>query len=468
MDIITQKKVGTRNIYYLTTTDSAGIVINKQPFDCRIETMKTADGTRLIVPLDKDGNIRSDVYNYLNTTKAYEKWSTRRQIATSLNLLYVFCDLNVYDVKNLSTAEVKQLMNFLRGIAVRAEEGGQRTLRTAKTVNGYYGFIKAYIYDNEWRTKAFGHRVTVRKETTIGDITIEMKVSKDVNTLRTDPFERLTTPKHLKPEQVKELIVEIRKAGDITTYILVRLQVGHGLRCGEALGITIEDIKKKKLANGEYKYYIILRNRCSDADFQHCKGLYHPMSVEEYDTDDYRDSKKWLIEISEEFYHILTEYYKATRGTMFDAKKRAHIEKETRADSVETTHDKPSRKNYYLFVNSNGRLLSAQTYNNHLKKYFNLVGIPVDHGKKQTNCSHRLRHTFAMLLTTYGTQHASREQLMLMMRHASVFSSEPYFTPTEEEIFDMKEGLTQSIIENIPSLSDNDMGDFLRDTKTGK
>lgn len=466
MIIITQNKVRTRNVYHLTTTDSAGVIVHSETYDSRIEIRKDEEGRTLIVPLDHNGSIRSDLYKYLNNNKEFVKLASRRQMATALNLMYTFCDMLGFHPENLTVAAVKQLMDFLKGLSVQSAPGGTKTIRHSKTVNAYYSYIKAYVTYRGWNTRAFEDKRTFVRETVIGDIVVHTDGLKDSNRLKTDPFEKYITPMHLKPEQVVRLVEVIRKAGDTTTYILVRLQVGYGLRCGEALGITIEDIKKRKLpGKEEYKYFIILRNRCSDAYYQHCKWLMHPASRDVYGSEEYIRSRQWRIEISEGFYKILQAYYRNTRTPRLPAKLRERIESETLADSVEVTHGKPTSRNYYLFVGHNGRRFSAQTYNNHLKKYFTTVGIPVDQGTKQINCSHRLRHTFAMYLTTYGPQKVNRQQLRLLMRHSNVVSSEAYFTPTEEETLKMKEQFVSGIISMIPSMSDDIMSDIIKKDK---
>ena len=153
-------------------------------------------------------------------------------------------------------------------------------------------------------------------------------------------------------------------------------------------------------------------------------------------------------------YDSLMDYYRQTRGPRVSAERRRRIEEATAADQVERTGPVPTKKNHYLFVGENGNRLSGQTYNNHLKKYFDKIGIPVDKGSRQANCSHKLRHTFAMLLTTYTEHPASREQLRDMLRHRSVASGERYYTPTQEQVLQMKEKLVKAIYEMIPGLGD--------------
>ena len=453
MLFVTQKMKGTRNIYYLVSTDTAGIVVNKVPYDCRIKVIN--DGNKkLIILLDRDGKVRKDVNEYLNDLCASEKYSTRMQRAQGLNLFYLFCDLYAYPPENLTKEMVHQLMNFMLGVSVRPESDGKRTLRHPKTVNTYYCFITKYIKDKEWSYAAFKETEIYRTETTINDVTFNIAHHKDTNKLRVNPLRNTMPPKHLTLEQARALVDETLKDKDITMYLLVRLQIGCGLRSGEALGITIEDIKKRKLPNkDEYHYYIILRNRCSDRPWQHCKTLYQPLSPDEYSKEVYQNTEVGRIDISQDFYNKLMEYIETSWNEPMSPEWRKRMEKDTLADSVLAPTEKNWKPNRYVFLGQNKRCLSGQTYNYRLKKIFNRVGIPVDEGQKQTNCSHKLRHTFAMILTTYGKRKASSQELMLLMRHHSVLSGAAYFTPTEEEAATMREEFTQSIIQLIPELS---------------
>lgn len=455
MITITQKRIKNHNVYYRTTTDSAGIPIRHEPFDCRI-SYETKNGKKIIVLLDRDGNVRPDAYQYLNNDCEMKKFSTRVQMALAINLFHIFCDITGYNPKMLTTPQLKQLVMFLLGFSVKSQDGSTVSTRSPKTASGYYSFIKDYLYAREWSTQAFEQRKSYTLETTIGDITFQRKCFRDPNRPKVDSFERHITPKHLNLEQSRALVSNIRESNNKTLMLLVRLQIGYRLRCGEALGITYEDIKmRRNTQTGEIRYCIILRNRCSDRKDQHCKGLYQPFSADEYSQKAYKDSRRWEIDICQELYEELMTYFDETRNKRMTAERRKRMEEDTLADSVERSGKATiaSKKNWYLFVGRNGRRMSSFTYNYQLKKHFEAIGIMPDKGAKFTNCSHKLRHTFAMILTTYGTEKVTREQLRDLMRHLSVYSSEPYYTPTQEETIKMKEAFIESIHDLIPELN---------------
>lgn len=451
MEVITELKIRRHTVYARMTLDSAGMPAAIEHFDCRV-TKKKENGKTLYIITDKDGNIRRDPYRYLNETINFRKDSTRRQIAIALNLLHTWCDITARKPENLSPTDISEMMNFLWGVTVRPLPDGTRTIRTAKTVNAYYSFIKEYIHKNGWNASAFEYRIPYILETTLGDITVKSVRTRDPNRLKTDSLERKRTPQHLTPDMVNAFVKAVIDARDEETFLLSRLQLAHGLRRGEALGITLEDLKKRRnRTTGEYAYYIILRNRCSDADDQHCKELCWPSSKDEYSKESYIKAERWDIKIPEDLYNRLLAFYDNIQKK-FTGDRRKRMLLETEADVVEPNGPFAGKKNYYIFVNKTGRRLTGQSYNNHLKKYFDQVGIPVDRGIKQTSCSHRLRHTFAMFLSTYGKETANVEQLRILMRHRYVSSGQAYYTPTPEETLKMKERFTDSIYEIIPDL----------------
>lgn len=454
MIFITQKKVGTRIVYYLVATDSAGMVTEKTAYNCQIKTIEEG-GKKLIYLLDRNGKIRRDADTFLNNLCSSTKYSTRRQMASALNLFHTFCDIKGFSPKDMTKDKIRMLMNFMLGHSVQSDGDGTKILRHPRTVNTYYGFVKKYITDMHWPDKAFQTKVTYKTETTIGDITIASKHVKDANTLRVDPLRNLTPPMHLNLDQARALVKAAQEAGDDAVCLLIRLQMGYGLRCGEALGLTTEDLKKHKKPNkNEYDYTLILRNRASDANWQHCKTLYQPISPDEYQQETYKNTETGKIPIDKDLYDSLIAYYENSRLSMrTEWKKR--MEEETLADTVESPQSTMWKVNHYIFIGKNGRLLSEQTYNNHLKRLYDQIGIPRDQGSKQTNCSHKLRHTFAMILALYGKTKVSAQQLMILMRHHSVVSGAAYFTPTEEEAAEMRKELVSSIMELIPDLGNN-------------
>ena len=69
---------------------------------------------------------------------------------------------------------------------------------------------------------------------------------------------------------------------------IVRLMFEHGLRIGEVLGLTLEDLSSSPDRNGLNHYSVVLRNRCSDREWQSAKTLMPVTDRRQYRSVDYR------------------------------------------------------------------------------------------------------------------------------------------------------------------------------------
>ena len=431
MKIITQQKQKNHSIYRVVTLDDAGHIKDEKRFDCKIEYIKK-DGEMKAILYDKDGHIREEPDKYLNDYLRGCSEASRRQAATALNSLHVWCDMTMTDHKNLSMQDIRSYQDFCRGISIEGHLGGPVTFRCAKTVNAYYAWIKKYIEFNQWNLTAFSSRVKRRIDTVIQDIPVSVSVSSDPNRLREDPMDYTDPKMHLTPKESKRLLEIIESSGNNTALVMTKLMLFVGLRIGAVIGLTLEDIETYVDDNGEEKHQIILRNRVSDHRDQHCKGLYHPVRVEEYEAPTYDSYRKWEIPLADFLYEDIMTYIQETRDPQrVPAAVLKRIRKDAAADNVHPNQN--NNNNEYVFVGRSGRRMTTWTYNNWLKKYFTMLSIPVDHQKKSTNCSHRLRHTFAMYFAHYSENKKTRNELKTLLTHNSILSSEAYYTPTKEE-----------------------------------
>lgn len=453
--IITEGKAGKRSIYYLNELDEAGLSISKQAFDSRIE-VSVNNGSSTIFIEDKDGHIRQKPFEYLNDIRRGKPLTSRLLMANAIQLMYNYCDIKHLNPESMSMAQVSDMINFMLGLGVEAEPGCSVTFRSPKTVNAYLGSIRTYLSEMGMDKSGF---VLAQPISTISvierDRLSRVPRIKTAVTVKTDPKRNREVPKHIRPHEMKEMVKLMRDAGDIQSLLICNLQYGYGLRSGEVLGITREDLVIEKYHN-ETCYYVILRNRVSDHTFQYCKNLLHPLSIDEYTMGFYKDSY-WKIDIGEKLYNELIQYYTDSRDTRkiagsFHCKNRDKLAEDklsailsnTRADSTE------GGLNYYLFVGDNGKVLSGQTWNNHLTKYYLAVGIEPDKGCRYANCSHRLRHGFAMWHAQYRKEPLSLLELMKLMRHASPDSTAVYYTPLPEDQVKLHEEYAAEMRELIP------------------
>lgn len=451
MKIIQEEKAKRHSIYHLVTIDDAGAVLEDQAFDYRVVEVKDDGQPGTLILLDENGDVVADPTQYLATNRRLDAPATRRQVATALCLLHVHARLCGYDIRKMTTTNIKDLTAFLSGVTVHPYNGGQTTFRTASSVNNAYSMIKQYVLDRGFENSAFNIRRSTAVETNIQGINITTIRFYDPNRLRTNPLYGDTPPMHLTPMQAETLIQVIKDAGDEQTYLAVNLQLRTGLRPGELLGITLEDFKVHRHFDGSEDHYVLLRNRCSDHGDQYCKRLYHPKSTEEYRHEAYHRAKVWEVPVTKKIRDGIVGAFEAFRAAL-PAAKRKTFEDNVRADAVDVRGVKVPPENYYVFHGGHLGRLSQQTYNNHLKRYFEAIGVPVDRGTKTTNCAHKIRHSFAMYHAQYSPNPKNPEELRVLMRHASVASIQPYYTPLREDVLKAVRECAEMMAEAIPSL----------------
>lgn len=451
MKIIQEEKIKTHSIYHLSDIDDAGVILKDEVFDYRVINVKNQDSSERIILLDENGDVIVHPTQYLAVNRVQDAPSTRRQAASALSLLYVHARMCAYDITRMTTTNIRELTAFLSGLTVHSYAGGETTYRTASSVNNLYSAVKRYILESNFESAAFNVRRTSLVETNIQGIKITTSRYYDPNRLRVSSVYADTPPMHLTPEQANRLLETIKAAGDEEIWLAANLQIRTGLRPGELLGITLEDFKVQRGPGGSEKWHIVLRNRCSDRNFQYCKRLYHPSSTEEYRKDPYHNKKTWEVPITRKIRDGIVGHFETFRAALSSVDRKT-FEANVRADTVEVRGVRVPSENYYVFHGGHLNRLSQQTYNNHLKVYFEAIGVSVDHGRKVGNCAHRLRHTFAMYHAHYAPQIKGAEELRKLMRHSSVLSIQPYYTPLREDVMNAFRECTKQMEEYIPAL----------------
>lgn len=453
MKIIQEEKAHQHSIFHLVEIDDAGGILKDEVFNYRVVEIKNPGQASTLIILDEKGDVVADPTQYLATNRLLDAPATRRMVANALCHLYVHARMTGYDVEHMTTTNIGDFTAFLSGTTVHSYEGGRTTYRTATSVNNAYSMVKQYILDRGFDNAAFNIRRSTQVETNIQGVNITTTRYYDPNRLRTNPLYGETPPMHLTPKQANDLLNAIKQAGDEETWLAANLQVRTGLRPGELLGLTLEDFKVHRHLDGSEDYYIVLRNRCSDMSYQFCKRLYHPRSTEEYNHDVYHHTLSWEVPITKKIRDGIIGHFEAFRASLSTADRKV-FEDNVRADAVEVRGIKVPPENYYVFHGGHLNRLTQQTYNNHLKRYFEAIGVPVDHGTKVSNCAHRLRHTYAMYHAQYNPNKKEPEELRLMMRHASVASIQSYYTPLREDVLAAIRECSELMAESIPALDD--------------
>lgn len=449
MILVTKETFNHRDVYYRKEVDDSGKIVSSERYDCKTFVYQGSDGKQKIFIGDRLDIIRPLPFEYVNITRVNTSIGSRIQMAEAIQLLYAFCDIYNYRPDNLTGTAADGFVRFLEGLDVKNEPGTEPTFRTAKTINSILGMVRAFLryMGLNQSVNGFGmleyYKGTAHTE---GGRAIRINIQKK-NTLnkRQNGLAKLHAPKHYKPSEAKKIVDLMVASKDYQTYIAFRLGTELGLRRGEILGLTIEDVKKiTNTTTGEINYKLYLRNRMSDTPDQCAKMLPHISNTNVYQTNTYRKYSKEEVDISESIYDMLRRYFFSSRNAdSVGVKAHDAIQKATLADSVYTT----GVKNYYIFFNEfRGRYyrLSAQTFNNHLKKYFEMAGLDL------SNVSHAMRHSFAMFHAYYAKKTLSQLELQVLMRHASAESTAIYFNLPDKEIKRLRDEYSAEMEHYIP------------------
>ena len=243
------------------------------------------------------------------------------------------------------------------------------------------------------------------------------------------------------------MIKLIRREYTIREECIIRLLYESGLRIGELLGLTNEDIVSES-QNGEYFNSVYIRNRLTDERYQHAKTVMNPSSPVSYKSKAYNTyfSGYQMVYISDELYELIGEYIESAHVAARE-KYQSRYGKSTVADSVCGSED-----NFYVFTNDYGSRLSNVTWNRILREIYKKLGLDVDKKIRNTNLSHRFRHGFAMYQIQY--MHRSPVELAELMRHKSIASVMNYYQPTISDKILLKEEFTGDLYTLIPELKE--------------
>lgn len=443
----TETKIGRKSIYKKVIADDSGNVLSEREVEIPLYRIDR-NGQPFYLLYDDEMNVLSEPSSYLN----YElrgSLNTKNRCANALRLLYVFLSLANYDVRHLGQEQLNELIRFLQGLNSNPEAFRTETTRSNDTVNGYLSVYRSFFRKKHIRSEAlFDAKITREEMTFDDDFKGAVERIRYTNNLRTSDPNAHTVPKYISPDEFERLYRLAIAKKDIRAMIIMRLMYCYGLRLGEVLGLTIEDLQETHRDN-QLVPTIILRNRISDKDYQYAKNLGHVDKPETYRSKEYTKSKAVVV-IDYSLYEMIFDYISDVHSVVME--KHPDRYKKGVADIV-SWRDAPEY-NHYIFLSDAGTVLSGQTWGNYLKKYFVEAGIDLDLGYRENNLSHRFRHGFAMLHAHYRKEPVNALQLKLMMRHKSLSSTMKYFNPTQEEEFKIKEEFVNELETLIPSLKE--------------
>ena len=380
--------------------------------------------------IDNNGKVIDEVFKFINIYCDYMDVNRKSQILNALKLLYSFLDIFSKDIKNLDKRDIRELSDFILGTSIDGYESEGRSISSFNLYMDNIRFFFRYLgIENEF---LFEQRTVVSIKSGYGVLahTKNYSINKYTTNKSKSNFNHETVPKYIKFDEYKniiKMIVSDNNKNSLRNRIIVELMFTTGLRIGEVLGLTLEDLVE--CTNNKEYGTLYIRNRTSDKIYQHAKGKLKVKDKIEYKKKIYNTLGVGydLVNIGPNLYKLIKEYIDESRSILnISDKVYENINKYSKADSI-----LENINNQYIFLNKNGMPLSVNGWNKFLKSIFNRLNIVVDKGSKKNNLSHRFRHGYAMYLI--NNENRSIEYVKEKMRHASVQSTMIYYNPTEEE-----------------------------------
>ena len=403
------------------------------------------EGFEYILLFDNNGNVIRDAYRYLNHERKDQSINTRLRTASTLRVLYSFLELYACNLTKLDNKAISQLKEFLLGGTRKGIEYRfiNLTRRNNETVNScltlYRNYLEFLGINNKVLTKTRNVNVESIDPVGLGQTTYN-SYKKYVVNLNT-AARKQTVPMYIKEDEFEKIIdviktskkynkktKKIEKKYGIREEILVRLMFENGLRIGEALGLTLEDI-------GEDRIYI--RNRLSDKAYQKAKTAMQVNNKDDYKVDGYNDYRYgyFIIRPKRRTLSKINRYLQEVSLPYLSEKSKVNYLKNAKADTVGDGSNLEG-DNYYIFLNSQASPLTFNGWNKILREIFEEVGLIVDKETREHNLNHRFRHGFAMKLRKEGK---SALEIKDALKNHSIGSVSCYFRPTEEDMYDANE-----------------------------
>lgn len=465
--ILIQECSGKKNAY------NKFLVDNETGEKTLLKTVNISSATRehkkrdYIILYDSNMVPIQDAFEFLNYELLTASDNTKYQALSSLRLLYSYLELFGLNIKDLTDENIKNLKYFLRGLSPTGNfiSIDLSTERINDTINIYLSNFRKY-------TAFLGLENTPLHKVKPDTISIFMPKSEIV--VKCEKYahnetskKTKTVPKYISVPEYEKILNNINDNYTLREKCIVRLMFEGGLRIGEVLGLTAEDIKIETSFNKRTNTYfesgvVYLRNRITDARYQLAKRRKQVSSRRVYSTRAYKNDVTKVF-VSIDLVNMINDYINdahdsfnrntETSKELFDK----NYKKYTVTDIVdpENNIDKDGYEildeNYYVFINSIGKPINISTWNKTLRKIFKECNIKIDSDKKHINLNHRFRHGFAMFMVQY--KKIKIEDLKQLMRHESISSTLIYYNPTDDDVAILKEDFSKTLMDLIPMVA---------------
>lgn len=448
MLILREMKTGNKSFFQRIHADENGSLIHIDTIKDRLYKIN-GNGHDIFVLYDDNMDVISPAYRYINITMANQSYNSREKSMYAIRLLYCFLHLTKTKINELKQDEIEKLKYFLLGYS--PEKGPYsmqlQTVRSNATVNSYLNVYRSYLkYLDIECDYLFETKKALIKGINPMTEKAEFVTSYSSNMKTGTPVQRV--PRYISVDDFAKIIKIIREDNNLMAECIVRIMFQFGLRLGEVLGITFEDLIEESIEGTLYPV-LYIRNRTTDKHFQKAKTCMNIIDKAQYRSKDYKTENYGYQKVifTYDVYELINTYIEDAHST---ARNKNVTRYKNGASAEKTAKAKYETDNYYVFINSLGSVLSEQIWNKYIKSVFNRAEIPIDSNSKKTNLNHRFRHGFAMFHVQY--RKTPLLELQKLMRHTSISSTMVYYNPTEADEAAIKNDFVNELYALIPDL----------------
>ena len=254
-----ETKQQQKKLYEVIVYNDSGKIMSRRQVEYPLYTRERNGATYFLLYNDSMQLIE-DAYFYLNHYMGLNPFTTRKKNAYALRYLYCFLDLSGSDIRSVTITELKELIKFLRGLTSSPDNPNSNTYRTSSTINEYLSVYRNYFKALNIKSEALfdSKSIVIRNEA--GDISTTQTRTKYINNVRMPGYSGAQIPMYISPEEFQRIYTIVLNHNDIQSAIIIHIMYGYGLRLGEVLGLTIEDLQEI-VENGILYPVLILRNR---------------------------------------------------------------------------------------------------------------------------------------------------------------------------------------------------------------
>ncbi|EJR53765.1 TPA: site-specific integrase [Bacillus luti] len=399
---------------------------------------KTYNDFTYMMVIGTNGKSYFEAYKYLNVELGNSGFSKRDQALRALKLLYSYIELFNTDINYLDVDDKNKIIAFLKG----GQNIGRyisydfKTIRKNDTINNYFGVYRSFFQYLGIKDNIFEEISGTQKIIGSGNAFNSKDNALEVQaySINLKEVKSRVVPKYITYSEYLKISKLIEDKYTLRDKIIVKLMYEYGLRIGEVLGLTLEDIHGEDITKQKNKCRLILRNRLTDKPWQYAKACLKVISRDTYNNPIYseEDAGIQIVKITPETFDLIQEYIDETTSPF------SMSDKTFENYSLKNIADKVSSididRNAYIFISKNYTPITSGAWNKIMKKIFQEVGIKIDTGKKTDNLNHRFRHGFAMFKVL--SEGFDELKLAHVMRHSYTSSVKKYFNPTEDDLID--------------------------------